>query len=177
MYFVTTCMGIKIKKQNTPLIMQKFLIFIALLLCFNMVSVSGNAQYHERDWDWKPYASLMKSGKTFMVLYYGTPIDGYNGKVRWKFINRSANPIFKIILNDQTFHLIDGSEVVFDKRKFSTNRVNPGGFAMTLITQIEENDFKGIDHIVLAKPEVTIDFGGGKVYEWNKLGTIEKGIQ
>lgn len=157
--------------------MRRLFLYIGLFVFMGLISTSVDAQYHERDWDWKPYASLMKGGKTFMILYYGTPISGYNGKVRWKFINRSANPIFKIILNEQQFQLTDGSIVKYDKRKFTTNRVDPGGFAMTLITQIEEGNFKGIEKITLTAPELTVDFGGGKVYDWNKLGTIEKGIQ
>lgn len=157
--------------------MRKFFVYLAVLVFLFIFTTDVCAQHQERDWDWKPYATLMKGGKTFMILYYGTSIAGYKGTVRWKFINRSANPIYKIILNEQNFILNNGETVTFDKRKFSTRRVDPGGFAMTLITQIESLNLEGIKEVQLDKPEITLDFGKGRVYDWNKLGTIEMGFQ
>jgi hypothetical protein len=158
-----------------PNIMKQFIFFIVISFFLGVSSV--DAQYNERDWHWKPYASLMKNNKTFMVLYYGTAIKGYDGTVRWRVENRTAKPLFKVTLNTQTFELRNGDTVVFDKRYFKTRRLSPGESAMTLILKIEEGELSGIQNAAVEAPELMLDFGNDRVYEWSKLGKIEKSVQ
>jgi hypothetical protein len=147
---------------------------IGLLLFFiGILSFNSNAQYHERDWKWYPYASLTKSGKNFVVLYYGKNIKGYDGKIRWKIENKAAKPLFGADLAAQTYKLKSGKVVNHKGVNFKTRRIKPGETAMTLAITIEENAKTGITNVDVEKPEITLDFGQNKIYEWNKLGTIE----
>ena len=144
-----------------------FLIFISFLV------LNSYAQYHERDWKWLPYASLTKGGQTFMVLYYGENIKGYDGKVRWKIENRAAKPIFGADLAEQTYELKSGEVIKHEGVDFKTRRIKPGETAMTLAITLESDNKSGIEKVEVVKPEITLDFGKNMIYEWNKLGTIE----
>ena len=146
---------------------------ILLFILFGFFSVNLNAQYHERDWKWQPYASLTKGGKIFMVLYYGYNINGYDGKVRWKLENKAAKPLFGADLAAQTYVLKNGESVEYEAQQFKTRRIKPGETAMTLAISIENENKSGIESIKVVAPEVTLDFGKEMIYEWNKLGTIE----
>jgi len=147
--------------------------FILLFIFFGLFSFSSQAQYHERDWKWYPYASLTKGGKTFMVLYYGYNIKGYDGKVRWKLENKAAKPLYGADLADQTYELKNGEIVEKKGIDIKTRLIKPGETAMTLAFPVENDTKSGIKNIKVASPEVVLDFGKKQIYEWNKLGTIE----
>ncbi|HKK58986.1 MAG TPA: hypothetical protein VJ937_05885 [Salinivirga sp.] len=153
---------------------KKILLFAAFFL---FITLFANAQYHERDWKWQPYASLTKGGKVFIVLYYGTLIEGYNGKVRWKIVNRAAQPLFGVDLGAQTYVLKNGEEVQRDERDFKARRINPGENAMTLPVVIEQQAFSGVKRVKVSTPEIILDFGKDRIYEWGKLGKIELAVQ
>ncbi len=155
--------------------MTKKLVFLATILFFMIQFV--NAQYHERDWKWQPYASLTKGGEVFIVLYYGQLIEGYNGKVRWKIVNRAAQPLFGVDLGAQTYVLKNGKTVKRDERAFKTRRIKPGEDAMTLPVIIEQQALSGVKHIKVEPPEIILDFGKDRIYEWGKLGEIELAVQ
>ncbi len=148
-----------------------------LVISFLLLSFMASGQYHERDWKWKPYASLTKGGKTFMILYYGTLIDGYNGKVRWRFENRAAKPLFFVDLAKQIYTLENGNKVEQEEKKFKFRRLNPGESAMTLPIVIEKSNFKGLKRVTLKSPEIILDFKTGKKYEWGQLGKVEINVQ
>lgn len=150
--------------------MRKIFLFIFFISFFAFTS---SAQYHERDWKWHPYASLTKGGQTFMVVYYGMNIKGYDGKIRWKIENRAAKPIFSADLAEQTYELNNGEVVNHKSIDFKTRRINPGETAMTLAINIESSIKSGIKKVTVGDPEITLDFGKNMIYEWNKIGTIE----
>lgn len=155
--------------------MIRRLILLSAVLLLTMNFSFG--QYHERDWSWKPYASLTKGGNIFMVVYYGTLIDGYNGKVRWKFENRAAKPLFGVELGKQTYELKSDKTVTRDARKFKSRRIEPGESAMTLPVVVEQQPFSGVELVSVESPEIILNFGKDRIYEWGKLGKVELSVQ
>src|SRR6056297_2200300 len=145
-------------------------IIVLFIVSFVFWGQFAMGQYYERDWKWKPYASLKKGGKTFMVLYYGTLIEKYNGKVRWRFENRAAKPLFSVDLVKQTYTLKNGKKVEHKAQQFKIRRLNPGESAMTLPVVIEKDDLKGLKRVDLETPEIILDFRTGKKYDWDQLG-------
>jgi hypothetical protein len=150
--------------------MKKIVLLFVFISFFSIIS---NAQYHERDWKWHPYASLTKGGNTFMVVYYGYNIMGYDGKVRWKLENKAAKPVFGADLAEQSYTLKNGEIIKKKGLDFKTRRIEPGETAMTLAITVESGEKSGIEKVEVISPEVVLNFGKNMIYEWNKLGTIE----
>ena len=143
-------------------------VFISLLLSSNFVF----GQYAERDWHWEPYATLQKNGATLMVVYYGVLLKGYNGKVRWRILNKSSKSISSVTLFSQKYELKDGSLISKAQVDFKSNLIKIGKSAMTLPISIESKPYKGIKEVKVSMPICTISLGTSSKYEWNRLGRI-----
>ena len=80
------------------------LAFLATLACL----ISPLALSAQSDWDFQEFAKVTKNKEVLFTLEWGTLKDGYNGYVKWRLTNHTAQTIYDIAFEDKVYTLSDG---------------------------------------------------------------------